>query len=221
MSNIQKKQKKMGLSKSERKAKKNKRRQYVIGIILVFLMVVSGAGILVGGTGTNANTYEYQDYKFKLEEIPELGNQLAFTTEFDDGDVYFYNLPQDAIRVATQGNLTPVIGVSPVIGVASDPISRLAPAYDLIAFDLALLSGKQIYTTATVQREGFEQLIVYDCTNATQENTPLIIFDEADVNASTQIRVEGPCVFVDLHEADITRVRDRLLFTMRGVINTR
>ncbi len=198
------------VQKRNREAEKKKRMQVGISIFFVFLMVFSVMGIYVSQQqNSSLDEFNYNEYSFEV--IEETPGQYALSTLINGQEKIFYALPQDTLTISTTGNVTEVIGSTGYVALAHNISPELIPLVDLMRFDFdryaqTLTVDVPLYSNTTP--EGVS------CLNATPE-VPVITLVESD---ETQIVVEGYCVQIESQPTDLYLIRDRLLYSLLGVI---
>ncbi len=218
---LNKHQKRAENKKSSRKTRKTKshdekqkQKKQTLSIIIVLLMVASMFGIWASTQSANSNL-KYNDWKFKIGPNPNNPDQQVAITKVNDKEVYFYSLPQDALNIATEGNISAVLKGAQYIIISSNPEEQTAPYYDLIRYELSQFSTKQIYGATTIETTK-TTLPVLTCANATATN-PVIELTTA--NNETKIIAENNCIKVESTIQDFQMARDRLLYSILGIIN--
>lgn len=198
------------VQKRNKEAQKKRRMQVGISIFFVFLMVFSVMGIYVSNQQNSALTkFNYGEYSFEVVE--ETPGQFALSSMINGEEKIFYALPQDVLIIPTSGNVSSVIGDSGYVVVAHNLSVEYTPLVDLMRFDFdryaqTLALNLPLYSNSTPTG--------VNCLNATQE-VPIITLEES---TKTQIVVEGYCVQVYAQPNDLYLIRDRLLFSLLGII---
>lgn len=200
----------MRLNREERREKRNKR---LMGIVLTAVMVLAIAGIWAANKQSNNGDYSYGDYKFALKAVPEANNNMVYTTKVNGQEVFFYTLPNEAERINTTNNLTALLQPAQAIVLSSSPGENYASLHDLVRFELSRYSGKLV-VGGTLHPNESEQLAFLSCANATTE-MPVIELHEAN---STSIVVENNCAVIDAPNSQLAVIRDRLLYSMLGIL---
>ena len=100
-----------------------------------------------------------------------------------------------------------------MVVITSDPSDQFATYYDLTRYELSTYSSKPIVGATTLPVEGVT-LPVLTCVNATM-GTPVVTLSQGN---ETSIDVEGNCVYITSTVGDFAIIRDRLLYTLLGVL---
>jgi len=214
MAHSKKKQAKNLGSQSSRQNKKQKKKQKTISLILVFFMLGSLVAIGLSSIGgNNEDGMKYGDYKFSVELVEGTTDQYVVVTRIDKEDIFFYTLPKDALTIPIEGNLTETLEKAQIILMTSNPLDEAASYYDLIRYDLSTFSNKQIVGATTEFVEGIE-LPILTCANATNY-TPVVTMTVGNESAIT---INGACIYVSFTQGDVAPMRDRLLYSLLGII---
>ncbi len=204
------KQHKKRLSRDARHEKRMKR---MMSWVLVFLMVISMAGIFVSNQSGNKDL-RYNDYKFEVVQQPN-SNQYVYVLKKDNSGKYFYSLPQDDLTIPSEGNLSKVFYPAKyfvLTDMGDNP--QVASFYDQIRYELNIYSGKNSLL-GSPERNGTLPHIT--CINSTLE-IPVIEFNTTN---ETRIIVDEStgCIKINSRLDDLALIRDRLLYTSTGIIN--
>jgi len=203
--------KKIRLNREARREKRNKR---LMSLVLTALMVLAIGGIWAANSQSHGEDILYGDTEFKLETLPEANNNYVYTTDVNDIDMYFYSLPLQTLTINSTGNLTALLKPAQYIALSSTPSLQYASLHDLIRFELSKYSGKFVVGGVLTKNES-SQLSQLTCANATIE-MPVIELRESN---ETSILVEDNCVFINASNQQLALIRDRLLYSMVGIIN--
>ena len=205
------KSKKDNLNRDERRMRK-KRRQ--MSIILVILMVASVFAMVFSGGGSNPEL-NYGEYKFKPVYNEDYGRYF-YATEVDKIDHTFLVLPQDAQSIIPiEGNLSATLNDAFVIFFSADASPYVAPYVDQVRYEAAQVSKIPLKSASLVEGTSLEQIT---CANATVQ-TPVIEYYEAADNQTTQVVIEDGCIRATIRDQDLLIFRDRLLYSLLGIIN--
>jgi hypothetical protein len=204
-----KEHKRFRVNKEERREKRNKR---IMSIVLAAVMVLAVGGIVASNQGSSTR-YEYNDYRFTLEQLPQANNNFVFTTKLSGRQPFFYSLPADTLTIPQTGNLTAVLEPSGYIALSTEYELEYAQLFDLIRFELSQASGKLV-VGGILEYNETSTLSQYTCENATA-GFPVIEF--RITNTST-IEVEDNCIRMSSTQQGLSLTRDRLLYSMLGII---
>lgn len=213
---IQNKPKKVRRQRSlaDKEEAAHKKKVLVMSVILVSLMLVSLVGIFASSIGGSSDpSLQYNGLSFSPEQRGDLNGQTVLTIKINGKEVYFYTMPQDSLNILTTGNLSDALSQASIIAITSNPSDQAAPYYDLIRYDLSLYGSKSIVGATTQAVDGIS-LPVLTCENATA-TTPIISLASGN---TTSINVEDNCVIVTSTLSDFAIIRDRLLYTLLGVL---
>ena len=203
--------KKIRLNREARREKRNKR---LMSLVLTALMVLAIGGIWAANANSGPDKIMYGNTEFKLEILPEANNNYVYTTDVNDIGIYFYSLPLQTFSVNSTGNLTALLRPAQYIALSSSPGLQYASLHDLIRFELSKYSGKLVVGGVLTKNES-SQLTQLTCANATIE-MPVIELHES---SESSILVEDNCVFINASNQQLALIRDRLLYSMVGIIN--
>lgn len=200
--------------KAQREKNKQTRNNRSAAIILAVLMIASLAGIALSGTSSsNQPAFTYKNYDFSLEPI-EGSLQSMLVTEVDGVQLGFYSLPQDTLNLNVTGNLS-FLASAQYLMFTGNPTDQIMPIHDLIRYEIAQSTGKQIGGAVLFENENYTAYPVISCLNSSTV-VPVIELVEAN---KTSIEVIGSCVKIQTKSQDILYVRDRLIYQMVGIIN--
>lgn len=208
--------KKRPKARMSRDQRNDAHKKKLMSYVLVVLMVVSVAGIFASSTSSNGLDYEYGEYSFELYQEPALNYQTMFKIKKDDSGLYFYGLPQDAMRLSSTGNLSRLLQNSEMFVLSSDNDPYYMSFFDQVRFELELYAKKPSIP-ATLDVVNGSTLPVFNCANSSLQ-VPIV---ELVIGNSTSIDVndETGCVQISSRVNDLGVVRDRLLFSSLGIIN--
>lgn len=192
-----------------KEAEKKRRTQIIISVIFVVLMIFSVMGIYVSNLQNQSlSNFNYGDYEFEVQEIAP--GQTALITQVNGEDIPFYSLPQDTLTIPTKGNVSAVIGSTGYLVVAHNPTVETAQLIDLMRFDFDRY-GQVLAISVPFTDNGSG----VTCLNATAQ-IPIVTINQS---TSTSINVDGSCVQIQATPTDLILIRDRLLFSMLGIMD--
>jgi hypothetical protein len=197
--------------RKDRDKERKRKKQVVLSIVLAVLMMMSLGGIFLGDFNSSIPTeFEYNDVTF---ELTTRSNQQVFVSEISGREIIFYSLPQDVLRFDVNGNLTQAVAAEYLILSANhDP--QLNPLYDLMRFDFNRY-GDKLAIAGILEENKSSSLPVVTCENATL-GAPVIEFrlgNQTIIDAS-----QAPCIQIETRLEEAALMRDRLLFSMLGII---
>lgn len=194
-----------------RKKQKEKKLSFV-GWFIIILMVSSVFGVMFYGFSSGQNTFNYNDYKFKV-----VGQR--YITEINNNDVAFYFLPQEVLSINLTTDINSMLTNGQVFYIMFDPEDENMQYIDLLRFELAELGLKGItnkfFIPGITKKSEIYDIPVISCENATQFQ-PILYFKTGN---TTEIRNENNCIYFEArYNSDIVRLRDRLIYSITGVI---
>lgn len=195
--------------------KRQRKIQIIMGVVLVLLMVMSVGGIFFSPSNNNSNSNKltYGGHTFTIEPLDGT-NQYVYVTQINKQKLFFYNLPQDTLFVNVKGNFSKLVSNASFVVLTGNMSSRYASLYDSMRFQVNQL-GKQVVLGGTVETNATSDLYgYYTCDNATAQ-MPVIQIVNSNV---TQINVVDSCVQVTVQQQNLGAVRDRILYTLLGII---
>lgn len=195
-------------------ARKNKKKQKnltIISWLFIILMVSSVFGVMFYGFANSNN--EIKINGFKLKQVSNY-----YTTEIGNENIEFYFLPEylEDINISEQIKTELKTGAS---FVTFNPDDSNLEYIDLIRFELSEISNKGLTTkqfiSAQTRNSTLYNLPIINCKNNTQD--PIIMIKTAD---NTEIYKQENCIYVTAsYDTDFARIRDKLLYTILGIIN--
>ena len=201
-----------GMKRADREELRARRKQKMASLFLVIIMIVSIGGFaLFGDSGSQLPKYN----GFKFDFISVQGQDLI-TTTVNGKDVIFYTHPLDAININTVGgNLTPIITGAQAVILSGDPYDEIASLYDQVRFDAAQYAITPVASGVTRDHELYLTMPTITCVNATTMY-PVIELNQDNV---TLVNITSPsCVKISVRPEDVAYVRDRLLYSLTGII---
>ncbi|MBW2990386.1 hypothetical protein KY348_01635 [Candidatus Woesearchaeota archaeon] len=190
-----------------RERKVEKRKQILMASILVFLMVASGFGVIVG---SRTSEMKYGKYKFQI-----INNK--YVTEINGNDMPFYFLPSQVDYINLSSTITNKLKEAFLIMLTFNPDDKNNIQFiEVTRFDLSTYFGKVVYNGVFFESDEYE-LPVLTCANATIK-TPVIIFNTTEIINTPSIVEENNCIYLNARGTDFLRLRDRMLYSYHGVI---
>jgi hypothetical protein len=205
-------------SRTKKQQRKTKRFIIIAGLIMIFLMVFSMAGVYLNGQSENA--LKYGNFSFKVEQVQ---NSQMYTTSLNGQKYYFYTLPDAAKSSIGTLNGMDRIGSANTLIFTEEPLGLDQQAsseritFNGIATDLSSTTSKTILIGITKQDQLSGQR-VFSCNNATSAS-PVLILNESVYSATINItEVKPNCFELSSNGMDILIMRDYLLYRSLGVI---
>jgi len=197
----------------KRETKSEKRKQAIISVIIVLILVLSVLGIMVN-RDSDLNSFKYS-YNNKSIEFGKISNR--YYLDFESGRVFFYNLP-DQIQVNLSSDAANRIKNSQMIYVTFDPDES---SQNLLYIDLVRLEiGEEFYKNniyliggKTSNSSNYPGFPILDCENATAY-IPVIKFIGSN---TTEIVLEDNCIIMRGRNLDFIKYRDLILYKFYGV----
>ena len=197
------------MKQSRRELKKQRRNKIWMGALTIIIMVGGGLGIFANNISPSSSDLPYGDYAFNKEQnywATELnGHKLYFA--YHPFEVEMYNLSKDSVDLLRN---------SQAIIISNDPNSQFRDQIARVKFNFAESIGKMIgkQTINAFSVETAYAVPVLNCDNASVE-IPVIMFEEGE----TEIVEDGNCIHLySRSEADYTKLTDRLLYGVTGII---
>jgi hypothetical protein len=187
-------------------ARKERKKRFWMGALLVFLMVFSVMGILIGSRG--GESWDYNGYTFTRDGI-------YFVTEINDEQMAFNYLPNSLQDINVTPNLRSKL-TAPMMYISFNPEHDIQDLYyiELIRRDLEL-SLNTIVISAVDRESEVYSLPIMGCENATPY-VPVFYFN---ISNTTSITDNNGCIVLNGRNVDFYRMRDLILYTMYGVID--
>ena len=188
-----------------RDRKKEQRKQLILSIVLVSLMVLSVFGIIIGS--------QTSDLRYGKQKFEYMNNY--YVTKINNQQMHFYFLPVQVEYINVSSDIINKLKESYLIMIAFNPEEKAnLQVIELVRFDLSNQLNKALYQGVLTPDEDYESLPLLSCSNATI-NTPLIIMNVSDDLSITQ---QDNCIYLNARGTDFLRLRDRLLYSYYGVI---
>jgi len=177
--------------------RKNKRNQWIIGGILIFIMMGSTFGIIVDSFGTKSNVdkVEYNGYTFVYE------NEFWTTTVGNYKFIFKYN-PTQIERIDSELRYLNSYSGTPVYISSEDYNSKIE-----VYRNLGNVAER--FQEACLEEKGCQgDFPIKDCSNN------FIIIREAN---ESKIYQNENCVFIEGKEENLTQITDEFLFQIIGI----
>lgn len=187
-------------------ARKEKRKKFWIGAILVFLMAFSMLGVFTNSGGKQK--WEYNGFKFTQEES-------FYVTKINGEKMGFNFLPQTLQSINITGDLKSKI-ISPTIFITFDPDSspQNLRYMDTIRNDLQATLDSVVVSAKTKESDNYV-LPIITCENATQF-VPVMYFN---VSNTTSVVETNGCIVLNGQTVEFFKLRDLVVYTYYGVMN--
>ena len=209
MSRIKRHKVKKSLKREEPK-KEGLSKQAILTIFLGALMVLSVFGIMFGSYSSGGEKLEYGEQTFKRTDT-------GWSTEIDGERVEFTYFPSDLEELNISKDVVDKLLDSKVAYVTFNPSSENVQNLELMRFELqksfSQLFGTYMMLGITEPSDVYAQPLI-DCTNATAK-TPVISIVESNM---TNAFIDGDCIVLETEEYSVIALKDRLLYSMLGII---
>lgn len=198
----------MQLRKIETAAEKSKRernRSIAIGLVLVVIMVLSTAGYAV--RQEKEETIKYNGFSFvKQEGGWQLQKPFSLLTAYNPKEV-------EAIQYNSKIQRSDLENKD-VYFTAFDSEERIAA--NEIFKNLPVSRAQKVCLEEDANKTGCEELPLKNC----YDNTIIVIKDIKDENVTVTPRAyqQARCIFIESDSYNITKVADRLLFSLYGIM---
>jgi len=203
---------KKNLKKTSRDERREKRNRKIMSWVLVFLMVVSMAGIFMSGQSSGKNL-KFNDYSFEVFQEPTSGNYF-YKLKKDDSGKYFYYLPQDVLSISTKGNISKILFPADFFVLSTEEKSPFASYFDQFRYEMNTFTGKR--SIGATFNKSSEEMMILTCANSSIE-VPVIEWRISNETKMTINQTNG-CIKVDSRREDFALARDRLFYSLLGVI---
>ncbi|MBR9693064.1 hypothetical protein GOV07_03995 [Candidatus Woesearchaeota archaeon] len=214
------------MSRRSQRAEKKRQKwgQIAIGLLLVFLMVVSIVSI---NPDTN-NTFKFNDIKFDVQQdffvakingeqgtyryAPYEGNTTRALLQTPYGGVVEFN---------SEPAISRYLAVAPYIAITFDPEMQpeILPIIDGIRYELMQELG-YIFEGVLTNSTAYASLPVLDCPEATSEIPviKLLLANTTGYGGFANLTLEGSCITVLADAPGLAATRDYILFARQGVL---
>ncbi|MCK9570609.1 hypothetical protein M0R72_16795 [Candidatus Pacearchaeota archaeon] len=182
----------------ETDAKKQRRTQFIVGILLVLIMVLSTIGYSLNNQEDNSEKIIYNEFEFVKEnnlwntnvgnfqfvflynptETEEIESDLNYLNEYDNLPLYIYSENSDAMM----------------------EIYRNLFYYNQIV--------ERVQEACPEGEKCDEEIPIKNCTNN------FIIIKKSEIS---EVRQEDNCVFISGKDEDLARITDGFLFKISGI----
>jgi hypothetical protein len=190
------------------KERKEKRRWGLMAFIVVIMVGTSFSVVLFGFSSVSENV-KYNGIKFT-------GDGAKWTAKINGNYAAFSFLPNEVEKIKAPEQLSDVLSGRIEIDSTSAANSTYREAIALAQHQMGLTLGAY----GTFLRQGFEANNSYNfpiigCSDATS-GVPVVYFQESNL---TEIEIINNCVIAKVSsEIDVIKIKDRLLYSMLGVI---
>ncbi len=188
-----------------RKEKNKKTTQALLVIFISFIMVTSVIGFIWSGS---------QNIRYGKFSFEQIGN--GYATTIQGKEILFNYLPQEVEKIQIDPEIINRLANTPQIDSTSYVNDTNKEAIALAQYDLTQIMEP---TLNIYLRQGFTtnssyNLPVIDCDVSTR--IPILYFKTSN---QTKVSSEESCIIIESEDAvDVLRVKDRLLYSLLGVI---
>jgi hypothetical protein len=195
--------------RKDREGKRKKTVQILLGLFIVFIMVASVLELtLYRGNG---GELQYGKYTFSVDEKTRL-----YTTMVDKKQYAFRYFPGELLDINVSAGVRPLLANAQAIIYTFDPNMTDVQHVEQVRYELARDLPKQSILAVTDNTTGYENLPVASCADAAPL-MPVIYFSSAE---NSSITVQGSCILVQGQGLHFYRLRDVLLYTYLGVLES-
>jgi hypothetical protein len=189
-----------------RKEKKSKS-GIIMALIIAFIMVGSILGYV--SIGRQDNQFKYNGIKFT-----QTSNQ--WRTTINNQQLTFDYFPSDVEQIELSNDMVTALLNKPEIDTTSDLNDTFSEEIALANYNMALTLNKlNIYVMGGFTTNNTFNLPILTCKGSTQA-VPIIYFKQSN---QTKITLENNCIIAEAkNNIDILRIKDRLLYSMLGII---
>ncbi len=188
-----------------REEKKSKWGMFLVAFI-AFIMISSVIGFLYSG---QTDQFKYKDIKF-------IRTQNGWSAVINDRRVIFDYFPADVEQINLSSDIITALVNKPEIDTVSMLNDTFSEEIALAQYNMALaLNNINIYMRAGFTTNNTFDMPIITCEDATPV-VPIIYFKQSN---QTKVSLEENCIIVEArNNIDILRIKDRLLYSMLGII---
>jgi len=187
-------------------AEKNKK---ILVFFMAFVMIGSVFGVIFFGNNRQENKAKYNDFLF-------VQKQEGWSTDIDGREVFFNYLPDDVADLELEKNVLGAFGNLVELDTTSESNNSFKEQIALAEHQMVLaLSNFNIYVRGGFTAENEFGMPVITCGDATP-NVPVIYFRESN---ETKVYLQNNCIIAESKDGpDFLRIKDRLLYTILGIL---
>lgn len=188
-----------------RKEKKSKWGAILV-FFIAFIMISSIIGFLYGG---ETDTFKYKDIKFTR-------TQNQWFTTVNNQKLTFDYFPTEVEQIELNQDITTTLLNKPEIDTTSKINDTFSEEIALAQYNMALtLNNLNVYLRRGFTTNNTFNLPIITCKGATFA-VPIIYFKQSN---ETKITIEDNCIVAEArNNIDILRIKDRLLYSMLGIM---
>jgi len=184
--------------------KKERRKKFLMGSVLVFLMIVSLLGVILSNN-TGSTSVDYNGYQFTLENN-------VFKTKINGKEETFFFLPQSLETIKRPDDLKLILSSQEIKVTFNPTYTQQELTYiDLIRQDL------NSNLAAVVQSGVTNQTTVYPFPIITCEDDGIILF--FNESNKTSIDKKDNCIVLNAKGIEFLKIRDLLLYEYYNIMN--
>jgi len=183
----------------------------LMGVFVIVIMIASTLAYVITSYGSNNPELDYNDYKFSIDQ-----NTGLYLSKIG-GEVYsFYYHPTNVENLAFSSQMKNLLQNSQFVIISFDPEldSGLLTYADTFRFELQDFIQQPVIGGVLKEKEGFNFPVI-TCENASQA-TPVVVLNDS---INTGIELEDSCLTVNARGPELFRVRDRIAYSLLGVID--
>jgi len=188
-----------------RKEKKSKWGAILV-FLIAFIMISSVIGFLYSG---QTDTFKYKGLKFKR-------TQNQWYTIINNQRLIFNYFPSEVEQIELNEEITTALLNKPEIDTTSQINDTFSEEIALAQYNMALtLTNLNVYVRRGFTTNNTFNLPIMSCEDATVA-IPIIYFRQSN---QTKVTLEDNCIIAEArNNIDILRIKDRLLYSILGII---
>jgi hypothetical protein len=191
------------------KRKLKEKKSMWISLFIAFIMIFSAFGVIFYGYSESATKLKYGDFTFTAM-------QNGFATKIDGRQYLFTNHPAVVEGINISSEVVDKIKNTKMLYLTYDPNQSVVQEIAAVQFQFQSdLGNFGIFAAPAFTKKTEYSLPVVSCANATAY-VPVVEFKESNY---TGIDVLGDCIiFAAAYPEDFSRLKDRTLYGMLGII---
>ena len=185
------------------------KRRWGLMLFIIMIMVGTSFSVIFFGFSSASETVRYNGIKFT-------GDGTKWTAKINGRYAAFSFLPNEVEDIKTPAQLPALLGNRVEIDATSDANSTYKESIALAQHQMRLtLDSYNVYLFQGFTTNNSFNFPVVTCNNATS-SVPVIYFKESN---STDIEIRDNCIITKASsDRDFIRVKDRLVYSMLGVV---
>lgn len=212
----------MGRRERRNEAKRKRRTQYVMGVIIIVVMVLSIGGISVQNQGQNPRfngvkfTPGEQGYEAKIAGEKVLF--YSFPLDGNETDMFYQSAYGLQVHLVSDEMSVEMLQ-APFIALTFDPNTTTPEVQfiEFVRFDLGQLMN--IPSGVTYAHENYPASTVINCQNQTNQYPIIELITTNQTTGIVNITTQGSCVTVRSDMLSLPTFRDHLILLRQGVFS--